>query len=87
MDGVGVLHGRVSDVFTDIRPPPTNFSSKSNRVGLVYFNTGNGSIRFEYRIGGTKDALRDLVLVNKETSFVMAITTMFVVFVRFVIGV
>ena len=59
---------------------------------MVYFNRGGfDAVSFHYTVGGTKDrvqtVMRELVVVNRETTIVMAVTTMFLLFVRLVAGV
>lgn len=67
--------------------------ASNSRVGIVYINTGglDASLSFQYMVGDTKDRVQlvmsELVVVNRETTIVMAVTTMFLLFVRLVVGV
>ena len=67
--------------------------ASGSRVGMVYINRGgfDASLSFHYMVGGAKDrvqsVMRELVVVNRETTIVMAVTTMFLLFVRLVAGV
>ena len=60
---------------------------------MVYINGGGfeASLKFRYTVGGAKDrvqsVMRELVVVNRETTIVMAVTTIFLLFVRLVSGI
>ena len=62
-------------------------------MGVVYIDGGGfeADLRFRFTVGGAKDrvqsVMRELVVVNRETTIVMAVTTMFLLFVRLVAGV
>ena len=60
---------------------------------MVYIDGGGfeASLKFGYTVGGAKDrvqsVMRELVVVNRETTIVMAVTTIFLLFVRLVSGI